>query len=388
MKRPGRLEITTRIGCKCNCVYCPQKLLLTKYFHRAGICNPPQVMTMDTFQTCMDKLPKGTRIDFSGMAEPWLNENCTQMVRYAHKKNYPIAIYSTLIGMAQEDFDQIKDIPCEEFVVHIPDDQGNAQIDVSEQYLILFEQAMAYERPDGKKLVTGVSCHADIHPAIKDAVPKDSKLITQIHNRAGNLEDAHVISKTNQGEIVCINCETQLHHNVLLPDGTVLLCCMDYGMQHTLGNLLKQSYDEIVQSEEALRIRQGLKDDTADILCRNCVNARNISELYDEFARYQDWTKHLLVSDVERQKDLNVYKSWVKNLQKQKEEFEAEYKDWVKNLETENANLQALNNIATERVNRALDQNIRLEQTCSALEQRLESLSKSPFFKLADKTKK
>ncbi len=128
MKRPGRLEITTRIGCKCNCVYCPQKLLLTKYFHRAGICNPPQVMTMDTFQTCMDKLPKGTRIDFSGMAEPWLNENCTQMVRYAHKKNYPIAIYSTLIGMAQEDFDQIKDIPCEEFVVHIPDDQGNAQI--------------------------------------------------------------------------------------------------------------------------------------------------------------------------------------------------------------------------------------------------------------------
>ncbi len=388
MKRPGRLEITTRIGCKCNCVYCPQKLLLTKYFHRAGVCNPLQVMTMDTFQTCMDKLPKGTRIDFSGMAEPWLNENCTQMVRYAHKKNYPIAIYSTLIGMAQEDFDQIKDIPCEEFVVHIPDDQGNAQIDVSEQYLILLEQVMAYERPDGKKLVTGVSCHADIHPAIKDAVPKDSKLITQIHNRAGNLEDAHVISKTNQGEIVCINCETQLHHNVLLPDGTVLLCCMDYGMQHTLGNLLKQSYDEIVQSEEALRIRQGLKDDTADILCRNCVNARNISELYDEFARYQDWTKHLLVSDVERQKDLNVYKSWVKNLQKQKEEFEAEYKDWVKNLETENANLQALNNIATERVNRALDQNIRLEQTCSALEQRLESLSKSQFFKLADKTKK
>ena len=119
-----------------------------------------------------------------------------------------------------------------------------------------------------------------------------------------------------------------------------------------------------------------------------CIRDRNISELYDEFARYQDWTKHLLVSDVERQKDLNVYKSWVKNLQKQKEEFEAEYKDWVKNLETENANLQALNNIATERVNRALDQNIRLEQTCSALEQRLESLSKSPFFKLADKTKK
>ena len=70
-----------------------------------------------------DKLRKGTRIDFSGMAEPWLNKDCTKMVLYAHEKGFPIAIYTTLVGMTDEDFDAIKDIPVEEFVLHIPDDK-------------------------------------------------------------------------------------------------------------------------------------------------------------------------------------------------------------------------------------------------------------------------
>lgn len=394
MNRPGRLEITTRIGCKCNCIYCPQELLVSEYINRMEVKNPATVMTLETFKACIDKLPKGTRIDFSGMAEPWLNADCTKMVLYAYEKEFPIAIYSTLVGMTQGDFEQIRDIPCEEFVVHIPDEKSNAHIDVTQEYIGLLEQVMMYQQPDGKRLVTGVSCHAGIHPVIKDAVPEDSKLITEIHNRAGNVEGEYAESKKSLGEIICINCGTELHHNVLLPDGTLLLCCMDYGMKHVLGNLLAQSYDEILKSVKVKRMQKGLKDDTKDILCRKCVNARNIYELYDEYALYLNWTRNLLVSSEKQQKDLavykdwvsklevqktkmeNVYKDWISKLEAQKAEVESIYKDWVNKLETQNAELREQkeelehkNKMAENKTSQILEQKIRLEEKCCGLEQ-------------------
>ena len=80
MNYSGRLEITTRIGCSVNCVYCPQKTLAARYMETGNADNKPIVMSLDTFKACLDKTPKDTRIDFSGMAEPWQNKDCTKMV--------------------------------------------------------------------------------------------------------------------------------------------------------------------------------------------------------------------------------------------------------------------------------------------------------------------
>ena len=43
------------------------------------------------------------------------------------------------------------------------------------------------------------------------------------------------------------NRALRMNHNVLLPNGDVVLCCMDFGMQHVLGNLKRQSYEEILK---------------------------------------------------------------------------------------------------------------------------------------------
>lgn len=249
-------------------------------------------------------------------------------------------------------------------MVHIPDDKSNSHIDTTPQYVELLEKVMEYKQTNGKSLVTGVSCHAGIHPAIKNAIPDNSKLITEIHNRAGNVNDEYVECKNNTGEILCINCGIDMHHNVLLPDGTVLLCCMDYGMKHILGNLLNESYEDINESSEAKRIRNGLKDEKADILCRNCVNARNINELYYDYCNYKEWvgnlerqeeekkneTKRINEQYEQRLKELHDYRKWVERLEEQgkkdkdeikriNEQYEqrinelCDYKEWVKKLE-------------------------------------------------------
>jgi DNA repair photolyase len=44
------MEITTVIGCKNMCSYCPQRTLINSY-------NGERIMTFDTFKQCIDKIP-------------------------------------------------------------------------------------------------------------------------------------------------------------------------------------------------------------------------------------------------------------------------------------------------------------------------------------------
>jgi adenine C2-methylase RlmN of 23S rRNA A2503 and tRNA A37 len=73
----GRLEITTRIGCRVNCKFCPQKKLLDHYKENSHNIIQKNVLSFKNFKKCIDKVPSSVRIDFSGMAEPWLNKDCT-----------------------------------------------------------------------------------------------------------------------------------------------------------------------------------------------------------------------------------------------------------------------------------------------------------------------
>ena len=65
-----------------------------------------------------------------------------------------------------------------------------------------------------------------------------------------------------------------MDHNVMLPNGDVLMCCMDYGYTGLFGNLFTQSYEEIQNSEAAIAMRRTL--DEGESICRHCANARQI----------------------------------------------------------------------------------------------------------------
>lgn len=340
LKSAGRLEITTRIGCSINCVFCPQKLLVTRYCETSE-GKPVTEMSLDVFKRCIDKLPLETRIDFSGMAEPWLNKDCTEMVRYAAKRGNPIAVYTTMVGMTQHDLDALCEIPLEEFVLHIPDDKSNSHINVTPEYIALLERAVS-EKRDDEPIVTGFSCHAGLHPDIAAALPPNSKLITEMCDRAGNLSNDAAEGANPQGDIVCIQCEADINHNVLLPDGRVALCCMDYGMQHILGNLLEQSWEEIHETEEAKRVVKGMSDASLGTLCRKCVNAKNIHEVYSELRLYRDWVKNLQSSEKQHMHDLKAYQQWVSNLEHTGEQARGEIETLLKKADELNAEKNAL----------------------------------------------
>jgi len=125
------LEITTRIGCKNNCSYCPQELLVKSYKRRSRQFEMP----FDLFKLCLDKVPQNVRIDFSGMAEPWLNKRCTDMVQYAYESGFELVVYTTLVGMEIADIERIAAIPFKHFEVHLPDADSLTRITVNDEYL-------------------------------------------------------------------------------------------------------------------------------------------------------------------------------------------------------------------------------------------------------------
>ncbi len=255
------LEITTMMGCQNLCDYCPQVLLLRRYRGQ------PRVLMMDTFRECIDKVPKEVDIHFSGYSEPWLNPNCTEMLLYAFTRGHGIAAYTTLVGMSTDDIDRIRHVPFSTFLVHLPDADGLMKVEPDDNYLALLHYVETAELSGLTYRTIGVQ-----HPKITGLIgPKPEEPIHGdfVHSRAGNVNPLVISGPPPlEGPIRCAKNRTT--KNVLLPNGDVTLCCMDYGLRHVLGNLLEDDYERLHRSAEFRRVLSSFATNHDDSLCRRC----------------------------------------------------------------------------------------------------------------------
>lgn len=264
------MEITTVIGCKIRCAYCPQNKLMRTYSKRSNIYK----MTFDTFKSCLDKIPLNVHIHFSGMAEPWLNPECTKMLLYAHQQGYEVSVYTTTVGMLTSDVKNIESIPFGHFNVHLADKERYSKIEISDNYLETID-AILKSKIQNREYMTMGKLHPEVQQLIRKRIPK-----TRMLSRAGNLEGkvCPPIPPRLEGPIRCRSAGNLFNHNVLLPNGDVIICCMDYGMQHILGNLISSNYTSIFKGKEFFKLQKGLHDDSINILCRYCENASPLNE--------------------------------------------------------------------------------------------------------------
>lgn len=267
------MEITTQIGCSINCKFCPQDIFVRKYFEND--INRESKMSLDTLEKCLDKLPKEANIVFGGMVEPFLNNDCGEMLKLACSTGRKVDLYTTLVGTSRRDIGLISELPINYICLHVADEQNYAHIPVTDEYYNKVEYLINKKRSNGKALVN--SCSAQTRPDKKVAQICDGKydILTTMCDRAGNLEDENLYKRQClSGKISCSMCGDKLNRNIMLPDGTVTLCCMDFGIKHVLGNLLENTYDEIMNGTEINMIKEGLDGDISkDILCRTCSSA-------------------------------------------------------------------------------------------------------------------
>lgn len=249
----GRLEITTHIGCPINCVDCPQALLRSRYSGKRDL-------DFEDFKRAIDKVPAGTRIDFSGMCEPFVNPRCADMILYAADAGFPIALYTTLQGSTEDDYERLKDVPFEVVTIHLPDQDGRSHFKITDEYLELLRKWDCHN----------YSCHGRIDDIVRPFL-RWRNLITYMHDRAGNVDCRPHRDVDTESRVICVTSGRKMDHNVLLPDGEVLMCCMDYGMTGVFGNLFEQDYDAVVYSDAACAMRDTLNK--GESICRHCANA-------------------------------------------------------------------------------------------------------------------
>lgn len=205
-------------------------------------------------------MPAGTRIDFSGMCEPFVNKRCTDMILYAADKGFPLALYSTLQCATMEDHERLKDVPFEVITIHLPDQDGRSHFKITDEYLELLKVWDCHN----------YSCHGQIDEIVRPFL-RGRNLITYMHDRAGNVECRPHKDLDTSGRLICVTSGKAMDHNVLLPNGDVLMCCMDYGMTGVFGNLFEQDYDDVLFSDAACAMRATLTE--GESICRHCANA-------------------------------------------------------------------------------------------------------------------
>jgi FkbM family methyltransferase len=256
------LEITTSIpekGCPVNCAFCPQKVITKSYN------SPKRVMTMLDFKKAINKVPKEIGITFSGFSEPFLNPDCIHMIKYAHSKGHPISLYTTAVGMTVQDVAYLSDIPFSDgpnggFVLHVQDGLRYAKIKITEQYYEVLEAIKVLSDQIANFRVVSMG---PVYPEIRHLFPEP--LILRMYSRADNLNKNGTYNSWWGNHDTTCNCAEKLYHAVLLPNGEVTLCCMDYNLNHVLGNLYKQSFEAIMPDRN-----------TPFELCRHCENGITI----------------------------------------------------------------------------------------------------------------
>jgi FkbM family methyltransferase len=250
------LEITTAVpakGCPLRCVFCPQDNLIGAY-------RGDQMMSYDNFVKVIDKLPQDIHISFAGYCEPYVNRRCTDMILYAHNTGHTVSLFTTGVGMSVDDFNRILHIPFTGvqggFVLHLPDKEGYFKHHLSHKYLdLMWAIKLNQSRISNFQSATMGTLDDQLKEIFTDTFRQT------MYTRAGNVERDDLVQIVSKAVPMTCGCPERLYHGVLLPNGDMTLCCMDYGLKHIHGNLLTQEYEEIIP-----------EDRTAFLLCETCEN--------------------------------------------------------------------------------------------------------------------
>jgi radical SAM protein with 4Fe4S-binding SPASM domain len=212
-------------------------------------------------------------IVFAGMSEPTLNPAFMDMLKYAVSTGRRVDLYSTLEGIGEERIDELLDVPVAFMVLHVADKYGYAKIRTDESYYRKIEKVINHKKADGSSYVNTCSAQAEPDERISRICAGKYIVNHALEDRAGNLSGDDLIKATGDrsGKFTCSHVGWEMQHNVLLPDGRCVVCCMDFGLKHVLGNLITQSYDNINNSDEKKKLQRAMDgDSTLDVLCRKC----------------------------------------------------------------------------------------------------------------------
>jgi hypothetical protein len=228
-------------------------------------------MPWHLFETCLNKVPRDVDVHFSGYGEPWHHPECTRMVVEAHRAGHKVAVFTTAFGLSPDDVPLLAKVPFKRFSVHLPDGKQLMRSRIDEAYLETLVKLRRSNLMNIDFFSIGPA-HPDVTEAIGDVA--ETRDVTSRAENVVRQEGIGLRWLNAPGAMDAIVCrKDRIFQNVLLPSGHVALCCMDYGLEHILGNLLDTDYHALHRSETFVEILKKTTTGGDGILCGRCEYA-------------------------------------------------------------------------------------------------------------------
>lgn len=271
-----KLEVTAKIGCSVQCRYCPQQELYKAYFkENKKRCDE---ISLKKYEKCLNNMPSNTVISFSGFVEPFLHQDGVEMIRLTARHGNRIELYTTFVGLSRDGFEQIKNIDFDIVVLHTPDENNYANIPITNDYKMIIDESLSLKKRDGTNFIYSANCQSRPSKEFLEIANGRIKVTSNLMDRAGIIKDDSLCSsRFKEGKLRCDRSE-EFNQWVLLPDGTVTLCCMDFGLRHPLGNLINNDYNYIINDTPYKKVTANSRKryNGEFLLCRNCVASREV----------------------------------------------------------------------------------------------------------------
>jgi hypothetical protein len=218
----GWIEITTNVGCPNNCEYCPQEVFLKSY----GAVSS-KYLSIDVFNTFLSRIPKSVSIVFSGFSEPFLNKKCTDMILLAHERGFKVVVFTSLLGLEHSQIERISNIHFERFFVHFPRTSNIKYF--NEEFIQLYNHLRTNMPVIPAVVGNSDFLMKDVH--LKEVLGLANLVTMPLLTRAGNLGNLCKVQKSTFNR-----CKYGIL-GVLLPNGDVVRCCMDWKLEYILGHV-------------------------------------------------------------------------------------------------------------------------------------------------------
>lgn len=275
MKRFRKVYLEISNVCNLNCQFCP------------GTRRKPRVMTEAEFQYLLPRLrPYTDYLYFHLMGEPLCHPQLEAFLSHAEKVGFKVILTTNGTLLQKQQDVLLNSAAVHKINISLHAFEANDLAIPFDDYL---NQCFSFGKASsGKKLVVyrlwnqgGADKMNDfILDAMAQAFPKPwtverrgTRLAERTYLEYGDKFDwPDLEAPEGCSQISCYGLRDQIG---VLCDGTVVPCCLDHEGDLPLGNLFRQSLEEILDSPRAKAIYEGFRNKTAvEELCRKCGYAR------------------------------------------------------------------------------------------------------------------
>jgi MoaA/NifB/PqqE/SkfB family radical SAM enzyme len=276
------VSLETNTVCTQRCSFCPVSIAP----------RDPEAMKTELFERLVEEIAHHREtiegVTLNNYNEPTADRRFTEQVRTLHKKGLPVAVLSNGSTFTPDKVDALVEFgPILYLSVNISSlDRERYAAERERDHLDTVLEHLEYmkDRPVAETMDLVVLGHQDDQHRADTAALEErfggSRFNVRdfaIMDRAGYLPFGVKPESPFVHLRGCDNLGSRpIEHIHITPQGRCVLCCEDYDEHHLIGDLTRQSLDEVLSGNEIARLRRmvyGLEEAPQDFICRKCAFA-------------------------------------------------------------------------------------------------------------------